>query len=97
MLDVEQFPRITFRSLSITETASGASVDGEITIRDVTRPITLDAQFFRQRGTEEGDRSRMSVVLRGGISRQAFGASGFGNLVGDRIDLTILARVALDG
>jgi polyisoprenoid-binding protein YceI len=93
VLDVAQFPTITFTSRSVTETPTGANVEGDITIRDVTLPITLEAQFFRQRGTEEGDRSRISIVLKGAISRQAFGASGFGGLVGDRIDLTILARV----
>lgn len=93
VLDAAQFPAISFRSTSVTETPTGALVDGEITIRGVTRPIQLQAQFFRQQGTEAGDRSRMSIVLKGALSRQAFGAAGFGGLVGDRIDLTILARI----
>jgi polyisoprenoid-binding protein YceI len=97
VLDAARFPAITFRSTSITETPAGATVEGEITIRGVTRPITLDAQFFRQRGTEAGDRSRLSIVLRGAVSRQAFGAAGYGGLVGDRIDLTILARIERAG
>jgi polyisoprenoid-binding protein YceI len=93
VLDTARFPAIAFRSISVTETATGASVAGEITIRGVTRPIVLDAQFFRQQGTEAGDRSRLSIVLKGAISRQEFGAAGYGGLVGDRIDLTILARI----
>jgi polyisoprenoid-binding protein YceI len=97
VLDAAAHPTITFRSTSVTETPTGAVVDGEITIRGVTRPITLEAQFFRQRGTEAGDRSRMSIVLKGAISRQAFGAAGYGGLVGDRIDLTILARIERAG
>lgn len=97
VLDTARFPAIAFRSTSITETAAGATVTGEITIRGVTRPITLEAQFFRQRGTEAGDLSRLSIVLRGALSRQAFGASGYGGLVGDRIDLTILARIERPG
>jgi len=96
VLDTARYPRITFRSQSITRSETGATLDGTITIRDVTRPIRLEAQFFRQRGTEAGDRSRLSVVMRGAISRQAFGASGYGGLVGDRIDLTIVARIARD-
>ncbi len=96
VLDAKTYPRITFQGTRITETSAGATMEGDITIRDVTRPITLDVQFFRQRGTEAGDRSRMSVVLKGAISRQEFGASGFGGLVADKIDLTILARIARD-
>lgn len=93
VLDAAEFPAISFRSTSVTETATGATVAGDITIRGVTRPIVLDAQFFRQRGTAPGDRNRMSIVLKGALSRQAFGAAGYGGLVGDRIDLTILARI----
>jgi polyisoprenoid-binding protein YceI len=94
VLATAQYPRIVFEGAQITETTNGAKLDGNITIRDVTRPVTLDVQFFRQRGTDAGDRSRMSVVIKGVISRQAFGASGFGGLVQDRIDLTILARIS---
>ena len=93
VLDTTRFPTIAFRSTRVTETPTGARVEGDLTIRDVTRPVTLDAQFFRQRGTEAGDRSRMSIVLRGAVSRQAFGAGGYGGLVGDQIGLTILARI----
>ena len=94
VLDTDRFPTISFRSTQVTGTASGAVVDGEITIRDITRPIRLNAEFFRQRGTEAGDFSRMSVVLRGAVSRAAFGASGFATLVEDEIGITILARVS---
>lgn len=97
VLDAARFPAIAFRSTSVTQTAAGATVAGEITIRGVTRPIALEAQFFRQQGTEAGDRSRLSIVLKGAISRQAFGAAGYGGLVSDRIDLTILARIERAG
>lgn len=94
VLDTSRFPTIRFRSTQVTETAAGAVVDGQITIRDVTRPIRLNAEFYRQRGTEAGDFSRMSVVLRGAVSRAAFGASGYAGLVEDEIAITILARVS---
>lgn len=94
VLDTTRFPTIRFRSTQVTETASGAVVDGEITIRGVTRPIRLNAEFYRQRGTEAGDFSRMSVVLRGAVSRAAFGAAGYASLVEDEIGITILARVS---
>jgi polyisoprenoid-binding protein YceI len=97
VLDTAEYPTISFRSTGVTETAGGAVVDGEITIRGVTRPIRLQAQFFRQQGSAEGDQSKMSIVLKGAISRQDFGAAGYGGLVGDRIDLTILARVERAG
>ena len=94
VLDTGRFPTIRFRSTRVSETGSGAVVEGEITIRDITRPITLNAEFYRQRGTGAGDFSRMSVVLRGTVSRAAFGASGYAGLVEDEIAITILARVS---
>jgi polyisoprenoid-binding protein YceI len=97
VLDAAGHPTIAFRTTGVTETAAGAVVDGEITIRGVTRPIRLQAQFFRQQGSAEGDQSKMSIVLKGALSRQDFGAAGYGGLVGDRIDLTILARVERAG
>jgi polyisoprenoid-binding protein YceI len=97
VLDAAEFPTIAFRTTGVTEAAGGAVVDGEITIRGVTKPIRLQAQFFRQQGSAEGDQSKMSIVLKGALSRQDFGAAGYGGLVGDRIDLTILARVERAG
>lgn len=97
VLNTDLFPRIFFQSRKITASGTTATVDGDITIRDVTRPIQLEAQFFQQPGSVDGDRSRLSIVLRGEVSRQTFGANGFGGLVSDKIELTILARIARDG
>ena len=45
-LDVEQYPRITFRSTSVEVDRDGtAKVAGELTVKDVTRPVTLDVAF----------------------------------------------------
>ena len=97
VLDTRSHPQIRFESTSITGDLSGGTVEGLITIRGVTRPITLDARFYRQSGTERTDRSRLQIVLRGEISRQSFGAAGFGGLVGDKISLTILTRIRRAG
>lgn len=45
-LDVERFPNLTFRSLRVVDpTASGFGLVGELTIRDVTREVTLAVDF----------------------------------------------------
>ena len=97
VLNVNQFPTITFQATNIRAEGFVGEMDGNLTVRGVTRPVTLKAQVFRQRGTERSDRSRLSIQLTGGISRTAFGASGFPDLVGDRIDLDILVRITRDG
>ncbi len=93
VLFTDRFPEIRFRSTRITGDLSGATVVGQLTVRGVTRPVTLQAGLYRQRGTELGDRSRLTILLTGSISRAAFGAGGYGRYVDDQIDLRILARI----
>ena len=93
VLDTAQHPEIRFRSTRFNGDLNGATVTGDLTIRGVTRPVTLTAGLYRQRGTQAGDRSQLSVLLTGKISRSAFGAGGFPGFVEDPIDLRILARI----
>ncbi len=45
-LDVENHPTITFRSTKVDIGRDGtAKVTGDLTIKDVTRPVTLDVEF----------------------------------------------------
>jgi polyisoprenoid-binding protein YceI len=93
VLDTRRHPTIRFRSTRVVPEGAGARIEGEMTIRGVTRPTTLMAQFYRQRGTEAGDRHRLSIFLTGSVSRAAFGATGYASEVGDQVDLRILARI----
>jgi polyisoprenoid-binding protein YceI len=45
-LDVERYPTITFRSTRLEIGSDGeAKVTGDLTVKDVTRPVTLDVEF----------------------------------------------------
>jgi polyisoprenoid-binding protein YceI len=45
-LDVERFPEISYRSTSVRPgTSDRWAVTGDLTVRDVTRPVTLDVEF----------------------------------------------------
>jgi polyisoprenoid-binding protein YceI len=93
VLDTGRFPDITFRSNTLTGDLTGAKVQGDLTVRGVTRPITLDARLYRQRGTAAEDHRNLAVLLTGKISRSAFGATGYSAMVGDTIGLRIIARI----
>ena len=93
VLNTQKFPEIHFRSTMIRGDRQNADVDGNLTIRGVTRPTTLKARLFRQRGTDLYDRNNLLVELTGTIQRSDFGAIGFENLVGDAITLRIMARI----
>lgn len=92
VLDVEAFPVISFRSMSV-ENVRGrrCSLAGELTIRDVTLPITLDVTI------EEAGPDAVTLIAFGTLSRGAFSVTwGSDTIVGDtvRIMLDVVARPA---
>ncbi|TDT75160.1 polyisoprenoid-binding protein YceI [Litoreibacter halocynthiae] len=98
VLDAKAHPTIRFRSTAIRlngkgRLSDGAEIDGLLTIKGITKTVILRAALFRQAGTQAGDLSQLSFQLKGRISRAAFGAAGFADLVADEIDLDIVARV----
>ncbi len=93
VLDTRRHPEIRFKSTKITGTIHGAKVTGDLTVRGITKQVTMDAQLFRQAGFEAGDHSHLSVMLTGSLDRHLFGASGYPDLVGPQIDLRILVRM----
>ena len=97
VLDAANHPKMHFVSTRVTPHGEGADVAGNITIRGVTRPITLRALIYRQAGHAAGDRSRLSVRLNGKVLRSQFGATGWADLVGDEVRIQIDARIAAKG
>ncbi len=93
VLNTQAHPEISFRSTRIEGSLSGAQVTGDLTIRGVTRPVTLQAGLYRQQGTARTDQSKLVVQLLGSVSRSAFGAGGFPGFVDDEIDLNIIAYI----
>lgn len=98
LLDVGQFPTIRFISTKVRLAADGrlsggATISGNLTVHGVTRQVMLDAGLFRAKGSAPDDLSLLTVQLSGQLSRSAFGASGYGDLVGDPVDLNIVAVI----
>ncbi len=93
VLDTANHPIISFRSTAVRATDWGALIDGEVTIRGVTRPMQLEARLFREVGREAHDYDRLQVRLTGSVDRHAFGASGFPGLVAPEIGIEITAWI----
>ncbi len=94
VLDTATHPTITFRSISLEGDLRGATVSGELTVRGVTRPVTLEAGLYRQAGTRADDLDNLAVLLTGSIDRNDYGASGFPGYVGPEIGLRVLAVIS---
>lgn len=98
VLDAAQFPTIHFTSTRITlgpkgRLSGGATITGDLTLHGITHPVTFDAGLFRARGSVSNDLSELTVHLTGQVSRAAYGATGFGDLVADTVGLDITAVI----
>lgn len=93
ILDTDRYPTIQFRSDSVRADGAGAKMTGQLTLRGRTLPVTLDARFFRLPDRAPEDLSTLVIILEGRLSRSAFGASGYADLVADPVDLRIKATI----
>ncbi|SHG73096.1 Polyisoprenoid-binding protein YceI [Cognatiyoonia sediminum] len=93
VLATGQFPTATFRSGSIVQNGTKAQLNGQLTLRGTTQPVTLNAEIFRQRGSEVGDLSELIVLITGSFDRHAFGASGYSGLVDPEIELRVVTTL----
>lgn len=94
VLDAAEFPTMTFKSSSVRAKGAGAVVQGMLTIRGIAKPVTMQAEIYRQKGYKEGDLSHLTIRMRGAVNRSEFGATGWSDMVGDQVRLDILARIA---
>jgi polyisoprenoid-binding protein YceI len=97
VLDAKAHPRMTFQSTSVRRNGNAADVTGQLTIRGVTRPVTLRAEISRPQGSAADDMSHLTVRLTGRVSRSAFGATGWSDMVGDEVRVVITARIDAKG
>jgi polyisoprenoid-binding protein YceI len=94
--DVEKFPMLSFKSTSISLVRAGElAVEGELTIRDVTRKILFDVEGPTSPAEDPWGNTRVAVSATTKISRKDFGLiwnsalEGGGVLVGDDVTITL--------
>ena len=71
-LDVENHPALVYRSTGVRQDGDSWKVDGELTVRDVARPVTLDVEFEGAGGDPWGG-SRVAFTASTEIDRDDFG------------------------
>ena len=94
-LDVENFPNITFRSTAVRSEGGGLFIDGQLTIRGATRPVTLDVEVngFTP-DPYGGTRAGFSATTE--INRQDFGVSYNGPIPGANNAMVLSDKVTLN-
>lgn len=68
----EEFPLLGFKSNKVTVDGDDLVVDGEMTIRDITKPITLKGEFSGI-VTDPYGQTKAGLILSGKIKRSEFG------------------------
>ena len=82
LLDAGQHPVITFRS----EHMDGPALTGTLTVRDVTRPVSLS---IKQSAVSSGAFTACAATR---IDRTAFGVTAYRGLAGRYLDMTVEVR-----
>jgi polyisoprenoid-binding protein YceI len=70
--DVENHPSITYRSTAVSGKGERWTVDGELTVAGVTRPVALDVEFDGVAGDPWGG-SRAGFTASAVVNREDFG------------------------
>ncbi len=93
--DVEKYPTMTFKSTSVNKTGDNtAKITGDLTIKDVTKPVVLDVEYHGQAKAPWGTTSA-GFSAKTSIDRKDWGLTWNvaletgGILVGDKINIEI--------
>jgi len=96
-LDVERYPNITFRSTAVRHVADDRwAITGDLTIRDVTREVVLDAAFNGALPAGKVAQAKLGFTATTDIDRRDYGvttnyplpgAEGF--IVGNEVAITL--------
>lgn len=70
--DAEQYPKITFQSTNIVKDGDDYKVTGDLTIKDVTKPVTFGVEF-NGKGTNPWGVEVYGFEAEAKINREEFG------------------------
>jgi polyisoprenoid-binding protein YceI len=98
--DIERYPEITFRSAGLEGSADQFRLAGDLTVRDVTRPVVLDVEYFGVVDDPWGGR-RIGFSASTEVDREDWGLTWNlaletgGVVVGKKVRLEIEVEAAL--
>lgn len=92
--DVAKHPKASFVSRSVQARGNRATVTGDLTIKGITKPVTLDAEFVGAGENPMNKKTNFGFRATGAIKRSDFGLGMAVPAVSDRVNLTINAAFA---
>lgn len=70
--DAEKYPKISFKSTSFTKNGDDYKLVGDLTIKDVTKPITFDVEFGGT-AVDPYNNEKAGFEVTGKINRKEYG------------------------
>ena len=70
--DTERYPELRFESTAVLARGDELVVEGDLTIKDVTKPVTLTGSFVGA-GVDPYGNERIGIELAGSVDRTDFG------------------------
>lgn len=93
--DAAKFPNATFKSTKVEAAGDGKlKVTGDLTIKDVTRPVVLDATLNKAGNHPMSKAPTIGFDATTTISRTDFGVGAYAPNVGDTITLRITTEAS---
>ena len=83
------YPTATFKSTSVKVDGTEAEITGDLTIKGITKEVTLDARFTGAGGNPISKKETVGFSADAIIRRSDFGLDKYVPLVGDAIELKI--------
>ncbi|MBB6124805.1 YceI family protein [Sphingobium subterraneum] len=90
--DAAKFPNATFESTSVKIDGTDADITGNLTIHGVTKPVTLDASFVGAGTNPMSKKEMIGFSATAAIKRSDFGLGMAVPMVGDAVELKIVAE-----
>jgi polyisoprenoid-binding protein YceI len=88
--DVSNYPHITFNTTLYEETsASTGKLTGNLTVKDITKPVTLDVKINAANESLMIRKDMIGFTATGTFSRSDFGMSMMTPMIGDEISVLI--------
>lgn len=92
--DSEKYPKISFISTGITRTGKDTfDITGALTIRDVTKPVTLAATINKAANHPMRKVPTIGVNAEGTLMRSEWGLGKYAPAVGDEVTLMVTAEL----
>lgn len=89
--DSAKFPKATFVSTGVKVDGDDAEITGNLTIKGITKPVTLDADFYGAGMHPMTKKENIGFNATATIKRSDFGMNYGVPMVGDAIELKIVA------